>query len=256
MMKTTRLLLVALASTSFALISCSDDTSCSSASDCFLGESCTEGQCVGESANNDSAAPDAGQPDDVGPQEMGTDTGSPSDVGDDGGDEGDGDAGGEMDAMEPDDTCVVDPFEVDACTPDDNDRFAERFVEPTVGCQDQGYVGLDETRTERFCSQEDADLYTVSIIECEERGQILEVRLTPLVSCSPELVNIEVSLGGLRCSEQESSTDITCGWQADGSYLAQLVVAEGLSITSARIEIDTDPRTDIDFDYDLQVKLR
>jgi hypothetical protein len=252
---------------------CSDDSSCTTDSDCFAGEVCQSGSCALPTPNNSSnaaadagnnAATDAGNntsPNvttnnnsgtDAGNNNSGTDAGNNNSGTDSGNNNAGTDAGNNSSG---DPQCVADPFTVPACPDDGNDRFAERFSQATVGCQSSGFVPLDLTQTLRLCAVETADLYEVSMVECDDQTIRLEYVFEPLVSCDPALLDIDAWVQGKRCSEQEMSPDVQCGWNENGQFVAQFLVEDRRSIALSRIEIRKADGAEVDFEYDLTARV-
>jgi hypothetical protein len=219
---------------------------------------CVARSCQAAPTNNQSTAnnlSDAGAGNSGAVDSGSTDSGGETaDTGSSDADNGGDDAGGD-DMGTSTSECEVDPFDVDPCPDDGNDRFAERFEARTVGCQRDGFVVLDKTETLRFCALEQADRYEVSMVECDERTIRFEAVFKPLVSCDRSLINFELAVQGNRCSEQDQSPDIQCGWNEDGEYVAQALVRDRGSIASAFMTIDTGENSNVDFEYELTARV-
>ncbi len=243
-----------------SLAGCSDDSTCTTDRDCFAGQTCENNSCVTVSTNNatsNNATTNNQTTNNTTANNVTTNNVTANNA-TTASDAGGVDSGG-SDAGTPDMSmplgCVVDPFDVETCPDDGNDRFAERFEASTVGCQRDGFVPLDLTRTERMCAVEAADRYEVGLVECDNQTVRVEWVFRPLVSCNRELINLEATAQGKRCSEQDQSPDIQCGWNENGEFIAQILVRDMGSISTTFFTIDTNMNSNVDFEYELTARV-
>ncbi len=190
------------------------------------------------------------------------DSGGPSDAGsnarEDGGDDG-GVAGGEgVDAGAL--ACQVDPFE--RCEdPDEaartNNRWADAlpFYTTSVGCiQGDDFSPLDHSQSSVLCQTEPADYYRLTIVGCDTKTIIAEIRMRPLTECRQELYNFEVLSGGrvLECGDEQFGME--CRMEGE-TQLILVRIEPARTVFSWQFGITSD-LDDVRLDYELSIVVR
>lgn len=229
-------LLVLTLGCALALTSCGDSRSCSVDDDCFSGEycsgtTCVEGERPGET--RDEGRTNSNTPSDAGRMETSNN-------------ESDFEIRGEA--------CQVDPFDAPPCELQES-QF-EYFEARTVGCQNEGWVGLDKTISSTLCIRETLNRYTQLYVDCDDVSFVVEVTFTPKVECNPALYSFDVSFAGHSCGDADTSDSIECTTLEDGSRRVRVIIPPGRHVSGGNIRIEALEPDTIQLDYDLRVVIR
>ncbi len=156
--------------------------------------------------------------------------------------------------------CQVDPFE--RCEdPDEADRTNNRWVDAlpfyttSVGCiQGDDFSPLDHSQSSVLCQTEPADYYRLTIVGCDTRTIIAEIRMRPLTACHPQLYNFEVLHGGrvLECGDEQFSME--CRMEEE-TQLMLVRIEPARTIFSWQFGITSDLE-DVRLDYELSIVVR
>lgn len=156
------------------------------------------------------------------------------------------------------DGCFVDPFAVcddpeEAERRNDDWASASAFHTTSVGClRGDEFTPFDLTRSSLVCQTDPADFYRLTVVPCDTRTLIAELRMRVLTACPADRSHLAFfSAGGrIDCSDSR----LTCS-TVDGEEIIQLRVPPGNSILSWQIAVESDFE-DVAFDYELQIILR
>jgi hypothetical protein len=233
-----------MALTLLGLHGCSGSDACTVDADCFRGEVCSaEGTCIVE--GDADAATDPG--DDSG--------GSGEDAGgdEDGGAGGD-DAGGDDPTDMNDGACVVDPFTYE-CTDDPGEEDdvwndGTRLTQDVLGCNPD-FVAFDETFPGIMCPNDGSDWFFVNFHSCQGMDYVLEYQVEVLDQCAdPDAILVEPL--SFECSEDFVECTVE-----EGKPTIRMIVDDTLrNLQSAYVQIHTDGRNDLTFDYRIRVTVR
>lgn len=210
----------------------------------------------------DGGAGDSGAADAALLQDSGADAGVEPDLGL--ADSGVPDTGPASDAGPPDSgvlACTVDPFAVcndtyETAQTNDSWTDASRYS-GSCGCiQGDDLTTLDGTQLGKICQTEVGDYHSLTIVPCDTRTLVLQVRLHMLTDCDPS--KYELGLlhgGGVRdCGDLMDGEPIVCS--EDGAdRIIQLRIPPDNSVQSWYFAVLSD-EPDVQFDYELQVSVR
>lgn len=176
---------------------CNDTSECSTETDCFAGEVCSDGTCVSESeldvgVISDMSAPDMDTPDTSDSSDVGSeDTGQP--------DQDEPDSPEDMPDVEPMLECQVDPIE-STCTEDmwepNNSWIDGKKLGPQInmgpGCPTANtFVPLDEVITPVMCARDQSDWFYIEFVPCMNSDIRITWTMTPQAECRADLIGLD-----------------------------------------------------------------
>jgi hypothetical protein len=234
-----------------------DQAECARASDCFVGETCINGECVVQTtgdADSGSAVPPGGEPGP--PNAPQPDAGTSPGTGDSGGpDEGEDVPGARA--------CVVDKPTTRCEDPEtkiNNDSMSGvRLNEGrNSGCPTaDNLVTVDEVYSGVLCHSEPADWFRLGLVHCNTRTFYVKVSLTPTEACDEDMFHLVVE--HYPCEEDR----VYCDVAPDGTKIVTIeftapphpvVFGINVGVLPGRVDLG-DTRLGIQYGYDLRLEV-